>query len=140
MVSVPVVTVTLLFVGATLWLTSGKSLNCLRIVHVNRRRRACVCDQVVKKKTTKSLSPCVKLTAVEHVSEEETGDQSPTSVDRRGTSGLSKLRVFSPAASPSAGILRKRQLSSDSVAVNDQSPTSPSAKVGRLHTGFVYIR
>jgi len=58
-------------------------------------------------------------------------DQSSSS----GGGGLSKLRFFSPAASPSAGILRKRQLSTDSAAVSDQSPTSPSAKVSRcLHT------
>ena len=58
-------------------------------------------------------------------------DQSSSS----GGRGLSKLRFFSPAASPSAGILRKRQLSTDSAAVSDQSPTSPSAKVSRcLHT------
>ena len=90
-----------------------------------------MCDQLIKKNAAKSASPHVKLTATDHVTEDETGDRSPCSVDRRGTSGLSKLRFFSPAASPSAGILRKRQLSTDSVTANDQSPTSPSAKVCR---------
>jgi len=61
-------------------------------------------------------------------SEEEATDQSPVS-SRPGCNGLSKLRVFSPAASPSAGILRKRQLSADAAASVGYSPASPSSKV-----------
>lgn len=80
-----------------------------------------------------TTSPHVKSTTAEHGSEEETKDRSPYSMGRNSSSGLSKLRVFSPAASPSASILRKRQLSTDS-AGSGQSPTSPSSKVSRLHS------
>lgn len=70
-----------------------------------------------------------KSAAVERGSEDEMNEQSPSGVDRRGGSGLSKLKVFSPAASPSAGILRKRQLSADSSAGSGHSPSSPSSRV-----------
>ena len=59
--------------------------------------------------------------------EEEISERSPGSAARHSSSGLSRLRVFSPAASPSAGILRKRQLSTDSAGSSSgQSPLSPS--------------
>ena len=68
----------------------------------------------------------------EHGAEGDTSEQSPSSVDRRSKrSGLSKLRVFSPSKSPSAGILRKRQLSSESTSTSGQSPSSPSSRVSR---------
>ena len=74
-----------------------------------------------------------KSAAVERGSEDEANEPSPNGVDRRGGSGLSKLRVFSPAASPSAGILRKRQLSADSAASSGHSPSSPSSRVCICH-------
>jgi len=71
--------------------------------------------------------PGKKSSAVEpQGSEEDLVDRSPGGAVGRG-SGLSKLRVFSPAASPSASILRKRQLSIDSATSSGQSPTSPSS-------------
>jgi len=83
----------------------------------------------------KSTSRFAKPAAVEASCEEEMAEQSPSTVGRYSSSGLSKLRVFSPAASPSAGILRKRQLSSDSAAASSggQSPSSPSSRVSCLH-------
>ena len=95
----------------------------------------CMCNQSIKKNAVKSAkSDSEDKTGDRSPSSDDwrgTEDRSPSSVDQRGSSGLSKLRFLSPAASPSAGILRKRQLSTDSVTVSDQSPTSPSARVCR---------
>lgn len=72
--------------------------------------------------------PSKKSSVVEQSSEEDLVSRSPSSVvGHASSSGLSKLRVFSPAASPSASILRKRQLSTDSATSSGQSPTSPSS-------------
>jgi len=90
------------------------------------------CSVTQTEQAMKSSSPRVKLTAMEHCNEDELGDRSPGSIDSHGGSGLSKLRVFSPAASPSAGILRKRQLSKESDAGSDTSPSLSSSKVRHL--------
>ena len=80
-----------------------------------------------------ATSPAVKSARADHSSEDDVGGCSPSSVDRRGSDGLSKLQVFSPAASPSAGILRKRQRSSASAASSGPSPSPPPSRVSHLH-------
>lgn len=88
--------------------------------------------QLRQSATSPPTKSSVKSSAVEQSSEDETTDQSPGSAVGCRSSGLSRLRVFSPAASPSAGILRKRQLSTDSATGSGQSPSSPSSRVSCL--------
>jgi len=71
---------------------------------------------------------------LEQSCEDGTSERSPGSAVRHSGSGLSRLRVFSPAASPSASILRKRQLSTDSATSSSgRSPSSPSSRVSCLY-------
>jgi len=75
----------------------------------------------------------MKSSVVDQNFEEDAVERSPSNVVGCGSSGLSRLKVFSPAASPSASILRKRQRSTDSAASSAQSPSSPSSRVRCQH-------